>query len=80
MTNEEVLRRVGLKLELLKKIKERHLEFLGHIIRKDFMEDLSLSGRAPGGQRNNLGRPETPGTQTGDQPDAGTAVTPTTTS
>ena len=48
VTNTEVLRRVGMKRELLNIIQARQLKFLGHYIRKGKLEDLSLGGRIPG--------------------------------
>jgi len=69
VTNEEVLRRMGIQRGLLRAIQKRQLEFLGHAIRKEGIENLSLSGmfegkRARGGQRKtflsnfNLGQVE----------------------
>ena len=56
ISKEEVLRRISMNRELLHMIKKRHLKFLGHIIRKEVLEELSLAGkfdgkRAQGGQR-----------------------------
>ena len=48
VSNEEVLQRIGVKRELLLTIKTRQKKFLGHVIRKGAIEDLSLSGRIPG--------------------------------
>ena len=35
ITNENVLRKAGVKRSLLRKIRRRQLEFLGHIMRKE---------------------------------------------
>ena len=56
ITNIEVLRRVGMKRDLLNIINARQLKFLGHCIRKEKLEDLAFGGRmdgkrARGGQR-----------------------------
>lgn len=56
ITNEEVLNRAEQKRTLIHTIEQRQLSFLGHIIRKGALEDLSLTGkingkRARGGQR-----------------------------
>ena len=56
VTNEEVLERVGQGRALLGTIKRRQMEFLGHIIRREKLEHLCLTGmiegrRARGRQR-----------------------------
>ena len=51
VNNEEVLRRVGMERELLHIIKQRQLKFLGHVIRKGALEDLSLTGKFKGKRR-----------------------------
>ena len=55
MTNQEVLEKVGCQRELVKLITRRRLQFLGHIIRKDGLEYLMLSGKIEG--RRSRGRP-----------------------
>ena len=35
VTDEKVLRLIGMKKELLRTINRRHLKFLGHVIRKE---------------------------------------------
>ncbi|KAG1670235.1 Histone deacetylase 3 [Nymphon striatum] len=55
-TNEEVLRQTNQERCMLKKIKQRQYKFLGHVLRKQQLEHLLLSGkingkRAPGTQR-----------------------------
>ena len=56
VTNEEVLKRARETLAPLRTIERRQLSFLGHVIRKECLEELSLAGkidgkRARGGQR-----------------------------
>ena len=51
VNNEEVLRRVGMERELLHIIEQRQLKFLGHVIRKGALEDLSLTGKFKGKRR-----------------------------
>jgi len=48
ITNTEVLNRVQQDRQLLNMIGKRQLKFLGHVIRKNNLEDLSLSGRFEG--------------------------------
>ena len=48
VTNEEVLRRAGLERGLMKSIKRRQLQFLGHILRARGMERDCLLGRIDG--------------------------------
>ena len=43
VTNEEVLQRVGTERNLLRTIRKRQLEFLGHVVRKEGLEDLVLT-------------------------------------
>ena len=47
-SNEEVLRMVGAERSLLKNIRKRQLKFLGHILRKEGLENLCLAGRIEG--------------------------------
>ena len=49
-SNEEVLKRVGGKRELLTVICKRQLSFLGHIYRKGHLESIVLTGKI-GGKR-----------------------------
>ena len=44
MSNQEVLRKVEADRSLFKNIRKRKLEFLGHILRKDSMENLCITG------------------------------------
>ena len=48
MSNENVLRQIGQHTSLLKAIKIRQMSFLGHVIRKEKLEYLSLTGLIPG--------------------------------
>ena len=48
VTNEEVLRRIGTSRELLRNVRGRHVEFLGHIMRRESLENISLTGRMDG--------------------------------
>ena len=48
-TNEEVLRRAGAKRKLINTTKKRQLQFLvGHVMRKEDLENLTLTGRIEG--------------------------------
>ena len=47
-TNQEVLNRIGAKRELIKHIRTKQLSFLGHVMRRGQLENLSLTGRVPG--------------------------------
>ena len=48
ITNEEVLRRIGMQRTLVKEIRKRQLNFLGHILRKEKIEHLCLTGKIEG--------------------------------
>jgi len=48
VTNEEIMRRMETRRELLYIVEKRQQKFLGHIIRKGGTEDLCLAGRLPG--------------------------------
>ena len=48
MSNEEVLRRAETKWTLLMIIRKRQLEFLGHIMRKNGLEESILTGSVDG--------------------------------
>ena len=48
MSNEEVLRKVEADRNLIKNIRKRQLEFLGHTLRKDGMENLCITGFVEG--------------------------------
>ena len=56
MSNEEVLRKAEADKSLIKNIRKRQPEFLGHILRKDGKENLCTTGfvhgkRSRGSQR-----------------------------
>ena len=48
VTNEEVLRRAGVERKLIMEIRIRQMSFVGHIIRKDGLENLALTGKIEG--------------------------------
>ena len=48
VTNEEVLRRARRERSLMISIRKRQLQFLGHIMRKEGLENLTLTGRIEG--------------------------------
>ena len=48
ISNEEVLRRMGVERELIVKIRASQMRFIGHVMRRGKIEDLSLTGRIPG--------------------------------
>ena len=48
VTNEEVLKRIGKERTLMKRIRKRQLEFLGHIMREEKLEDLTVTGKMEG--------------------------------
>ena len=54
ITNEEVLRRTGSGRRLMKMIRKRQMEFLGHVMRKDGLENLMVTGKIEG--RRSRGR------------------------
>ena len=45
VTNEEVLARVGRQRALLRELRGRQMNFLGHVIRSEKIEHLCLTGR-----------------------------------
>ena len=48
ISNEEVLRRAGTERTLIKQIRKRQLNFLGHIVRANGIEKDCLLGRVEG--------------------------------
>ena len=48
VTNEEVLQRAAVERKLIGEIRTRQLRFLGHVIRKDGLENLALTGKIEG--------------------------------
>src|SRR3984893_3390396 len=48
VTNETVMIRANTTRKLMKIIRRRQLEFLGHVMRKERMEDLILNGKIQG--------------------------------
>ena len=55
ITNEEVLRRMGARRKLMNNIRKRQLQFLGHVMRKEGLENLTLTGKING--TRSRGRP-----------------------
>jgi len=47
-SNEEVLRKAKTERSLIKTIRERQMKFMGHIMRKEGLENLTLTGRIEG--------------------------------
>ena len=47
-TNEQVLQQAETERQLMKQIKKRQLNFLGHVTRKHKVEHLSLTGKIEG--------------------------------
>ena len=54
VTNEEVSRRAGTQRKIMKTIRKRQVEFLGHVMRKEGSEELMLTGRV--NEKRNSGR------------------------
>ena len=54
-TIESILEEIGKKRELLRMIRRRQLGFLGHILRRESLENLSLTGKLSGSRGG--GRP-----------------------
>ena len=48
VTNEEVSRRTGTERKIMKTIRKRQIEFLGHVTRKGGLEELMLAERVHG--------------------------------
>ena len=48
VTNEEILKRVGKGRTLTKRIRKGQLEFLGHVMRKVKLENLTETGKIQG--------------------------------
>ena len=55
ITNEEVLKKKGAERKLLQTVRRRQLEFLGHVMRKERLENLTLTGCIDG--KKSRGRP-----------------------
>ena len=56
-TNEEVLKLSGTSRSLMKTVRKRQMEFLGHINRKNGLEKIVLCGKIEG--KRSRGRPRT---------------------
>ena len=48
VTNENVLARIGTQRSLIREIRKRQMNFLGHVIRSEKIEHLCLTGRIEG--------------------------------
>ena len=46
--NEEVLQRAGTGMKLILEIRTKQMRFLGHVMRKDALENLTLTGKIEG--------------------------------
>ena len=46
--NEEVLQRTGTGMKLILEIRTKQMRFLGHVMRKDGLENLVLTGKIEG--------------------------------
>ena len=46
--NEEVLKRAGTGIKLILEIRTKQMRFLGHLMRKDGLENLALTRRLMG--------------------------------
>ena len=44
-SDEEVLRRAGMERGLLKSIRKRQMEFFGHVMRREGLEHLAVTGK-----------------------------------
>ena len=55
VTNEDILLRVGAKRELVSSVRKRQMRFLGHVMRQQELENLSLTGKIEG--KRPRGRP-----------------------
>ena len=56
VSNEEILRRVGGKRNLVRMIKTRKMQYFGHIVRADGMQRLLLDGKIEGVRRRGAQR------------------------
>jgi len=48
VSNAKVLRRAGVQQDLVLKIIHRQISFIGHVLRKDQLEEAALTGRIEG--------------------------------
>ena len=46
--NEEVLKRAGTGMKLILEIRTKQMRFLGHLMKKDGLENLALTGKIEG--------------------------------
>ena len=47
-SNEEVLAKAGTRRKLVETIRKRQLQFLGHVLRKEELEDVAITGKIEG--------------------------------
>ena len=55
VSNERVLHRTGARREMVRKIRQRQLRFLGHVMRLEQLESVCVTGKVEG--RRGRGRP-----------------------
>ena len=48
MSDEEVLATAGTRRKLVERIRKRQLQFLGHVLRKEELEDVAMTGKVEG--------------------------------
>ena len=48
VSNEEVLRRAGVRRTVINEIRVKQLIFLGHVLRKGGLQNLALTGKMDG--------------------------------
>ena len=48
MSNEEVLAKAGTRRKLVETIGKRQLQFVGHVLRKEELEDVAMTGKVKG--------------------------------
>ena len=53
MSNEEVLAKAGTRRKLVETIRKRQLQFLGHVLRKEELENMAITGKIEGKRAEN---------------------------
>ena len=48
MTNEKVLQRAEMDRKMICEIRRKQMKFIGHVVRKDGLEVLALTGKVQG--------------------------------
>ena len=46
MSNEEVLAKMGTRRKLVETIRTRQLQFLGHVLRREELKDMAITGQS----------------------------------